>query len=177
MKQTLITTLSLGLLMAMPAQAEVAEVTDIGFTVKANIHINSDRADAYAQLLKIGDWWFSDHTWFGSSQAMKIEARAGGCWCEISGEKSAIHGVVSHIDPGSLLRMNAQLGPLQELAVSGVLTFKLEDMGNGSHLYATYSVNGFTAEKAKEWAAVVDYVINEQVTRYGRLLNTGKADE
>lgn len=159
------------------AQAEVDTVTEHGITIKSNIHLNTDRQSAFSQLLKIGDWWLSDHSWFGSSKAMQIDARAGGCWCEINGDKSAVHGVISQINPGKLLRLNAQLGPLQEQAVSGVLTFQLEDVGSGSHLYTTYTVNGFSAEAAKEWAPIVDYVINEQITRYGRLINSGKADE
>lgn len=169
--------IGLSLLTAPTAQAEVTDLSVIGFTVTASAQVDSDRAQAYAQLLKIGDWWFSDHTWFGDAQAMTIEARAGGCWCEVKGKKSAVHGVVSHINPGSLLRLNAQLGPLQELAVSGVLTFSLEATGSGTQLNATYTVSGLTAEKAKEWAPAVDYVINEQVTRYERLLNTGKTDK
>lgn len=177
MKAFLATTITLGLFTVSTAQAEVTNINDIGFTVTSSVQVNSDRAQAYAQLLKIGDWWFSDHSWFGDAQAMTIEAKAGGCWCELNGEKSAVHGIVSHINPGSLLRLNAQLGPLQELAVSGVLTFSLEATGNGTQLNATYTVSGLSADKAKEWAPAVDYVINEQVTRYGRLLNTGKADQ
>ena len=157
------------------AQAEVDSIGETGFTIKSNVHLKAGRSAAFAQLIQIGDWWFDDHTWFGSSQAMQIEEHAGGCWCETAGKKSAVHGIVSQIDPGNLLRLNAALGPLQEQAVSGVLTFKLEDMGSGAHLYVTYKVNGFSADEANEWAPIVDFVINEQVTRYGRLINTGKA--
>lgn len=160
-----------------PALAEVVSVNDNGFTVKADVHISAKRDDAFAQLLNIGDWWNSSHTWFGDAKAMSIEPKAGGCWCESADGRSSLHGTVSQIDPGKLLRLNAQLGPLQEMAVTGVLTFKVEEMGGGAHLYATYTVNGLSPEGAQQWSEAVNFVINEQVTRYGRLLNTGKADQ
>jgi hypothetical protein len=176
--KTILSTIAMALFLSQgPALAEVVSVNDNGFTVKANVHVNAKRDDAFKQLLNIGDWWNSSHTWFGDAKAMSIDPKAGGCWCEIVGDQSSAHGIVSQIDPGKLLRLNAQLGPLQEMAVTGVLTFKLEEMGSGAHLYATYTVNGFSPEGAQQWSEAVNFVINEQVTRYGRLLNTGKADQ
>lgn len=153
------------LLLATSAQAEVAEVTTIGFTSKTNVHLKTTRTAAFEQLLKIGEWWNDDHTWYGKASNMSVEPKAGGCWCEVDGDKSSVHGTVSAITPGSLLRFDAALGPLQEMAVTGTLTFKLEDMGGQAHLYATYEVNGMTADEAKQLAPAVDGVIDEQIKR------------
>ena len=62
-----------------------------------------------------------DHTWWGRASRLSIDARAGGCFCEIAGKRQAQHMQVVFADPGKLLRMSGGLGPLQGMGLSGVL--------------------------------------------------------
>ena len=49
--------------------------------------------------------------------------------------------------PGKMLRLDAALGPLQEMAVSGVITFALEEKDGATTLVATHRVSGDAAHK------------------------------
>jgi hypothetical protein len=37
--------------------------------------------EAYKQFIQIGEWWDSEHSWFGRSDAFSLDATAGGCFC------------------------------------------------------------------------------------------------
>lgn len=53
-----------------------------------------------------------------------------------------VHGRVIRWERDRLLVIDAALGPLQALAVNGVLTFALEPAGTGTKLTVTYRVSG-----------------------------------
>ena len=64
-----------------------------------------------------------------------------------------------------MLRLDAPLGPLQDMAVTGVLTFKLEPDVAGTRITMTYRVAGaFTMESAK-LAPMVDRSWRTQLER------------
>jgi hypothetical protein len=67
--------------------------------------------------------------------------------------------------PGKALVMLGGLGPLQSLATAGSLTVAFSAAEGGTKLEATYAVNGYVAGGMAKWAAPVDGVIGEQMTR------------
>ena len=92
--------------------------------------------------------------------------RAGGCFCEkLARGGSVQHGRVVHADPEKLLRIDGALGPFQEMAVTGVLTFKLTPEGSGTRITMNYSVSGAIAMDTKKLAPGVDQVMAGQLAR------------
>ena len=103
-------------------------------------------------------WWPADHTWSGRRENLNLEATAGGCFCERWDGGSVEHGHVVMAMPGKLLRLDAALGPLQEMAISGVITVALEENNGSTTMVVTHRVSGDPAHKLDQIAPIVDKV-------------------
>lgn len=156
------------LMLAMPAAAEVTAAAQDGFTIELSGRTPLAREAAWQRLLDIGGWWSDAHTYSGSATAMQIDAVPGGCWCEIWPDGEVEHGRVVLLMPDNVLRLRAELGPLQELGVSGALTFTLSDGDRPGEtaIRALYRVSGSSLAGLEALAPVVDQVLAEQVNRF-----------
>ncbi|MBL8342183.1 MAG: SRPBCC family protein [Rubrivivax sp.] len=162
---------------ATMAQAEVTQVSAQGFTVVIAHTVESDPDRVWQAFTQLPQWWNNQHTWSGQAANMSLEAQAGGCWCERWGNgQSVMHGQVVMVQPGSALRLNAWLGPLQELAVAGVITFGTVRRDGATRLRVTYRVAGAPEAGFEKLAPVVDRVLSEQVARLKKFIETGKAE-
>ncbi|HEY6513055.1 MAG TPA: hypothetical protein VI032_13805, partial [Burkholderiaceae bacterium] len=128
-------------------------------------------------LLQLPRWWSGAHTYSGDAANLSLDAQAGGCWCERWGDgNSAQHGQVMLVQPGRTLRVSASLGPLQELAVNGVLTFTIAMQETKTILRVTYRVSGAPDAGLDKLAPAVDQVIGHQFKRLKSLAETGKPE-
>ncbi len=173
--------LSLAALCALisTARAEVAESSPSAFLLRAEETVPASPEQTWRHLVRIGSWWGGDHTYSRASANLRLEARAGGCWCERWSGGGVEHGrvvLVMERDGVRTLRINAPLGPLQEMAVQGVLTFTITPHANGSRLSMTYRVAGDAGLGLNAIAPVVDTVLTEQYGRLIRLSTTGSPD-
>jgi uncharacterized protein YndB with AHSA1/START domain len=159
------------LLLALPAAGPAAVVqsdTD-GFIVEHTFRIPAPPATAWQVLLHPERWWPSDHTWSGSAANLSLVPEAGGCFCERWSDGSAEHGRVVQVRQNQLLRFNASLGPMQEMAVTGVLTVRLTPVDGGTEARVTYRVSGDPSHKLDALAPVVDKVIGQQFGGFATL--------
>lgn len=159
-------------------RAAVTDSSAAGFTVKITVNIQSTPDDVYRRLVhNVGDWWDSAHTLSGDAHALTIDNRAPGCFCErLPNLGTARHMEVVTAAPGEKLVMLGALGPLQPLAVTGAMTFLLTPDGGGTKLVLTYAVGGYSPNGLNTWAAPVDAVLTEQVTRLKNYVEHGAAD-
>lgn len=161
------------LLMALTfnLHAEVISSGPNGFLINIEETVPASAAVAYDQFLRAGEWWDSDHTWFGEAGNLSIDARAGGCFCERSGGREALHMTVSYVDPGKEVRMVGGLGPLQAMGLTGGMTWKFITLGeNETRIVHGYQVTGYSADGLESLAAVVDRVQSLQVGRLAEAL-------
>ncbi len=79
-------------------------------------------------------------------------------------------------NPSHLLRLDTALGPLQNMAVQGVMTFALKPAADGTTLQFEYRVNGASQSGLDKLAPDIDGVMMEQLQRLQRYAETGKAD-
>jgi len=157
------------------AGAEVVDSSPAGFTSKNVVEIAVPADIVYATLLKVETWWDPAHTYSGDAKNLTIDARPGGCFCETWSKGSRIrHLEVIYVDPGRTIRMTGGLGPLQELAVVGTLTWTLTESGGRTRLEQTYAVGGYRPGGLQELAPIVDGVLKTQVERLKRIVETGK---
>ncbi|MEO8017897.1 MAG: SRPBCC domain-containing protein [Pseudomonadota bacterium] len=148
------------------ARAEVLEVHETSFVVEAVVMAEAAPAAVYRSLVRVSQWWDPKHTWSGSAKNLKLEPKAGGCFCEaLAGGGSVQHGRVVFAQPGRQLRIDGALGPLQEMAVTGVLTFKMAPDGPGTRVTLTYRVAGALTMDSAKLAAGVDQVLRGQLDR------------
>jgi hypothetical protein len=161
-----------GLLVAGTACPAVLRSGADGFTVEHRFTITAEPTRAWRVLLHPQRWWPAGHTWSGDPGHLSLDARAGGCFCERWQGSSVEHARVVHARAGSLLRMDGALGPLQEMAVTGVLSVKLDADGAGSIATVTYRVSGDASHKLDALAPAVDRVIGEQFGRFAALAST-----
>lgn len=146
-------------LMSLPAHAEVKDASVSGFTVENSVDVPVDAATAWKVLVGgVDSWWPKDHTWWGRASTLSIDARAGGCFCEKSGNQQAQHMQVVFVDPNKLLRMSGGLGPLQGMGLFGVLEWRLTPNGGGTHIVLWYRAGGYTPDDLSKFAPVVDRV-------------------
>lgn len=160
-------------LLVSPVAAEVKDRSAQGFTLE-NAEVVSAPADAAWRALveQVGQWWPADHTWWGKAGNLSIAPVAGGCFCEIDGDRQAEHMRVVFADPGRLLRMVGGLGPLQGMGLSGVLEFRLSaDEGGGTRIVMFYRAGGYLPEDPAGFVDIVDRVQAAQLAALARHLN------
>jgi hypothetical protein len=152
------------LLLSSVSVAEVVDQAPGGFTSRS-VHVVAASPDQVWVGLtdEIGQWWNPDHTWSGDAANLFLDGKAG----EEFGEKLPGGGTVTHMevvyaDQGKMLRLRGSLGPLQAMAVVGVLTVEMAAVETGTQLTVTYAVGGYGVEGL---AGPVDGVIVEQFER------------
>lgn len=166
---------ALALAGVLSARAEVSQVSPQGFTVSFAFAAESEPDRAWTAFTQLPQWWGNEHTWSGQAANLSVDAQAGGCWCERWGAGSSVmHGQVLLAQPGSLLRFNAWLGPLQELAVSGVFTLATAKRDGATRVRMTYRVAGAPEAGLEKIAPIVDRVLGEQAARLKRFIETGR---
>ena len=167
----------LALASAPALHAETSEVSASGFTITHAVVVESDPQKVWQAFTQLPLWWNSVQTWSGQASNLSLDATAGGCWCERWGNgASAMHGRVLLVIPGSVLRLQAWLGPLQERPVAGVLTFGTAQRDGATRLRVTYRVAGAPDAGLDKLATAVDSVIGDQVKRLKNFIETGKPD-
>ncbi len=150
------------------ALAEVVQSSADGALIEHHYQIAASPKDAWSALVHPERWWPADHTWSGDPTYLRLNAQAGGCFCENWGENSAEHGRVVMALPGQMLRIRGSLGPLQEMAVTGVLTVKLAAKDAGSEATVTYRLSGDASHKLDAFIPVVDKVLGQQFGSFAR---------
>ncbi|MDQ0465678.1 uncharacterized protein YndB with AHSA1/START domain [Caulobacter ginsengisoli] len=164
------------LLLAGPAAAEVVDSQPNGFEVRQSAAIKAPAAKVYADLVKIGAWWGSDHSWSGDARNITIDARPGGCWCETWAGGGVLHMTVIDAQPGKQLRFAGALGPLSFSGLDGHMAWTLGEKDGVTTVTWTYAVGGYVRGGLGQWPAGVDKVLTEQLERFKRFEETGKPD-
>jgi len=140
------------------ACAEVKSATPESMLIEHRFTIAAPAAKVWETLLHPERWWPADHTWSGKRENLSLAAEAGGCFCERWDGNGVEHGRVVMLMPGQLLRLDAALGPLQELAISGVINVALEEKNGATTIVVTHRVSGDATHKLDGFAAIVDEV-------------------
>lgn len=166
--------LYLALLMMSPATyAEVTAVSEMGFVSEHTVVLATDPLSAYQALTsRVHEWWDATHSFSGDAANFTLDARAGGCFCEMLDNGGSVqHMQVVFASPGKRLRMSGGLGPLQSMGIAGAMSFDLEpNESGGTTLRYRYEVGGFTAGGLKGLAGAVDQVQLGQLERLQEFL-------
>ena len=173
-------TLSIGIvalaLAVTPLSAEIADSSANGFTVKETVNIQATPQDVYARIVRVGDWWSSDHTFSHDAHNLSLEDKAGGCFCEkMPGGGGVKHMEVVYVVPGKAIVLHGTLGPLQTVAATGAMQIQLTPADGGTKVDVSYAVAGYQANGLTSWAAPVDMVLKMQFTRLKSLIEKGDA--
>ena len=156
------------------ARAEVTDKSAAGFEITQKATIAAPADKVYAALLRPGAWWNSQHSWSGDAKNLTMDL-AKGCFCETLPKGFARHMTITFDDGGRTLRLAGALGPLQLTGANGHLAFTLKETYGKTDLTLTYDVGGYAkGGLAETWAAPVDGVLGEAVTRLKTYAETGK---
>jgi uncharacterized protein YndB with AHSA1/START domain len=150
------------LLLAAHAHAEVKQAAADGFIIEHKFQIAATPAQAWQALGHPERWWPKEHTWSGSPGNLSLKTELGGCFCERWKDGGAEHGRVIMVRRNELLRLNAALGPFQDMAISGVLSVALASRDGGTAATITYRVSGTAEHGFDKMVPVVDQVIGQQ---------------
>jgi len=167
------------LLLPSPALAEVKESSASGFVIQLGIDVPASAQQTWAVLVRPREWWSKEHSYSGDAANFSLDARVGGCFCEVlpnkASPKAAPRGGVEHmrvvyVEEPRALRMTGALGPLQAGAGTGTLTVMLKPEGDGTRILWEYAYGGYVRGDVPGLAKAVDGVLAEQVLRLGRAL-------
>lgn len=176
MRLPILLALALLSVLPTPSHAAVKQAASDSLLIQDSRVLHVTPAQAYAVLIHVARWWSSEHTWSGSAANLSLEPVAGGCFCERWKDNSVQHMQVLWASKDHLLRLQGGLGPLQDMAVQGVMTFSLKPSASGSTLQFEYRVNGASASGLDKLAAGVDGVLMQQLDRLQHYAETGNAD-
>jgi uncharacterized protein YndB with AHSA1/START domain len=167
MKSATLLAFALAVLAPGFAAAEVVDSSSNGFTVKLSVTIQAPPADVYRRLVhNVGDWWNPAHTFSGDAHNLGIEEKPMGCFCEkLLGGGAVRHMEVIYFAPDKALTLSGGLGPLQALATTGSMSFRISPAEGGSRVEVTYAVGGYLKAGLDTWAKPVDFVLIDQITR------------
>lgn len=155
-------------------QAEVVRSTESGFSVTQSVNVTMPPPAAWSALTDIGRWWDPEHSYSGDARNLTLEPFVGGCFCEKLGMYAGVqHLRVIYAQPPKMLRLAGALGPLQEFAVTGSMTWTIEVASGGSRITVTYIAGGYADRPLSQWAPLVDSVLMTQVQRLGKFISTG----
>ena len=170
--------LMLAAILCVAGPAMMAEVVDSsanGFTVKSTLTIKAAPDAVYRQIIHVGDWWDSAHTFSGDAHNLSIEEKPMGCWCEKLPQGGGVrHMEVVFLSPGKKLVLTGGLGPLQMMAVTGAMTFQLSASEGGTKLEVNYTVAGYLPTGLNTLAAPIDSVLGQQFVRLKNYVESGK---
>ena len=178
MRANIVTVSILFVILAGPLRGEVVETTAAGFLVRNTAAINAPPATVYAALTDgVGGWWDPAHTFSHNARNLSVDAKPGGCFCERLPDGGGVqHMSVVYASPGKLLRLTGAIGPLQEAALTGTMTWNLLQAGSGTTVELIYTVGGFRAGGFRDIPTVVDGVLRGQLARLKALVETGRPD-
>lgn len=159
----------------LPAFADVKDSSAAGFTITSSFTTPAPPAEVYRKIVAVGDWWDSAHTYSGDAHNLTIEAKAAGCWCEKLPKQGGgvMHMQVVTAMPGTLLVLTGGLGPLQQMGVTGAMTFKLTPANGGTKVEFVYAASGYSPQGMNAIAPIVDKVLTEGVTRLRNYVDLG----
>lgn len=155
------------LLMPSAALAEVKSSSPNGFEVETRSVVAAAPAETWAALVRVQDWWSDDHTYSGSAANLRLDPRAGGCFCETVPQDggSIEHLRIVYARPGKTLRLHGGLGPLQAQGVAGTFTWALKAVPGGTEVTQTYIIGGNLRGGGEALAPAVDKMLAEQLGR------------
>jgi len=168
MKRTTIWVWGLMAVASQWARGDVLEVREAAFVVETRMTVPGSAKAVYAEFAHPDRWWDSEHTWSGSAKNLSMELRAGGCFCEKLADGGSVqHGRVIYLQPNVMVRLDAALGPLQDMAINGVLTFKFApgEKSGETLVTLTYRVAGAMTLESAKLAPIVDQVMSGQLQR------------
>ncbi len=163
--------------LAVPACAEVVQLSEAGFVSRVAGEVAVSPAEAWTAFVTPAKWWNKAHTFSGDAANLILDATANGCFCEKMpspkdapvGQRpgSVMHMRVIYAEPNRALRMSGGLGPLQSEAVIGTMTvtFKPVDgaSGKGTRILWEYVVGGYMRYKTDTISVAVDKVLSDQL--------------
>jgi len=163
-------------MLTAPLRGEVIESTATGFAVRNAAAINASSANVYGALTsKVGNWWDPAHTFSNDARNLSIDAKPGGCFCERLPDGGGVqHMTVVYASPGKLLRLTGAIGPLQEAALTGTMTWSLSPAGGGTTVELIYTIGGFRAGGFRDMPTIVDGVLRGQLARLKAFVETGR---
>jgi uncharacterized protein YndB with AHSA1/START domain len=162
-------------LLSQDSLAELKQSAPDGALIEHRYALTVAPEQAWQALIHPERWWPEDHTWSLSRAHLSLSPVAGGCFCETWPGGSAEHARVVMAAEPKMLRLRGSLGPLQDMAVTGVLTVKLTPTEGGTEAVVTYRLSGDPSHALDQFVPVVDQVIGLQFAAFAR--HAGMADD
>lgn len=160
---------------AVNAWSAVDQVSPAGFVITWQRAVEATPAHLFESIGPVQQWWNPAHTWSGDAGNLSLAPTIGGCFCERWPDGGAEHGRVIFVSKNKLIRLRADLGPLQRLAVNAILDFAVETVDNKTQLTVRYRVSGNPDAGLDKLASPVDQVLGEQFNRLVKFAETGSA--
>jgi len=166
--------ISFFLLFSLSAKGQKIVTYATGFEISHAWMVEADPSTVYGALTDdVGQWWNGDHTYSLDAKNMYFVLKQPGCLCEQLPNSGWVeHLRLVYLAPGKEIRLVGGLGPLQSMAVNGIMILTLGQEGAYTKLQLVYKVGG--NEAIRDWAQPVAGVLVEQFDRLVEHMKKGK---
>lgn len=161
---------ALALLLSHATHAAVAEQFAGGFELRYEQLVPRRAEQIYLGFVRIGSWWDLSQTYTGKADGLTLKLGPGGCFCEHGKHFYVRHLELVFAEKYRRLVFTGGLGPLQSMAVNGVLSVTITPGAEASTLQWTYRVSGGDPAKMSALAKPVDSLMQGQFERFVRYL-------
>ena len=123
-------------------RAETKEIKTAAFQIQQEVVLAAKPEATYdAATGDISGWW--DHHMSEHPKKLYIEAKPGGCFCEIFDDagNGAQHAIVIYADRGKMIRFTGPLG-FSGMAIDAVTTYEFLPEPAGTKLRVTMNIVG-----------------------------------
>ncbi|NVJ98370.1 MAG: SRPBCC domain-containing protein [Alphaproteobacteria bacterium] len=147
------------------ARADIVEANPDRYVLKHEATSALSPEKLWNKLVNPANWWHPDHTYSGDAANLSLDLQAGGLWREDWSGGSVFHGSVLQVKQGSMLRLDAPFGPLQDIAVKVVWTITITPEGEGSKVTFHEIASGDPKSGLDQLAPAVNFVKGEAIKR------------
>ena len=156
-------------MMPLTVEAEVTESAADGFQIVLKQTTALEPAAAWQAMVEdFSNWYDASHSYGGVADNLSLDVEKH-CMLEVLPDGGFVrHMEIVYYQPGAVFRMAGGLGPLQQMGVSGALTFSFDEKDDGTEITLTYVVTGSAFQQLDQIAGPVDGVLADQLERLTR---------
>jgi uncharacterized protein YndB with AHSA1/START domain len=153
-------------------RAEVKQTADDGFLIETVQETDLDSPQAYARMVdEFGAWWGGDHSYTGDGKNLTLDLQRRCMFEQLPDGGFVRHMEIALHQPGKKMVLRGGLGPLQELGISGALTYQFTTLDSGkTQIKLTYHVHGPSYLRLAALAPAVDQVLTGQLEKLNQHL-------
>ncbi|MFN3191908.1 MAG: hypothetical protein ACE361_15460 [Aureliella sp.] len=149
--------------------AEVRSAKPDGFSIAIKVESPLEADATFRALVDdFAKWYDASHSYSGKAENLSLDLKRHCMFEKLPNGGFVRHMEIAYYHPNQrVIRLLGGLGPLQEMGVTGALTFAVKPAeGGGASTMLTYRITGADDQELNKIAPIVDQVLEGQMGRF-----------